>query len=113
MTDAETITALRSQNAAKYARIAELERLDREAATHVESVIAMRTGFTGDGPYVGWRGLGMALNEALDERDQLRADNERLREALKKITDGNGIYGIQASEYKGIARAALQRKAGE
>ena len=44
---------------------------------------------------------------------QLRAENDRLRNALKKIADGNGIYGIQAGEYKGIARAALQHKAGE
>ena len=38
---------------------------------------------------------------------QLRAENDRLRNALKKIADGNGIYGIQAGEYKDIARAAL------
>lgn len=49
-----------------------LSRLDRESATYVESVIVMRTGFTGDPPYVGWKGLGLALNEALDELDQLR-----------------------------------------
>jgi hypothetical protein len=54
-------------------RIEELEKRDREAATHVEVVIAMRTGFTGDPPYVGWRGLGLALNEALDARDELEA----------------------------------------
>lgn len=46
---------------------------DREAATYVESVICMRTAFTGDPPYVGWKGLGLALTEALDERDSLRA----------------------------------------
>ena len=117
----DTITALRSQNAAKDARIAELERLDREAATHVESVIAMRTGFTGDEPYVGWRGLGMALNDALDDRDQLRADNERLQKALKPFGDSvysdNGDVTIDQSNITRshwlIARAALQRKAGE
>lgn len=48
-----------------------LRRLDREAATYVESVICMRTDFSGDPPYVGWKGLGLALNEALDERDRL------------------------------------------
>jgi len=47
-------------------------KLDREAATHVESLICMRTDFTGDPPYVGWKGLGLALKEALDERDRLR-----------------------------------------
>lgn len=41
-------------------RIAELEQRDREAAT-VESVICMRTHFTGDPPYVGWKGLRLAL----------------------------------------------------
>lgn len=53
-----------------------LRRLDSEAATHVESVICTRTGFTGNPPYVGWKGLGLALREALDERDQLRAEAE-------------------------------------
>lgn len=53
--------------------LATLERPDREAATYVESVIVMRTDFTGEPPYTGWKGLGLALNEALDERDRLRA----------------------------------------
>lgn len=52
-------------------RLEILARLDREAATHVESVIVMRTGFTGQPPYVGWEGLGRTLSEALDHRDQL------------------------------------------
>jgi hypothetical protein len=55
------------------ARVEALEKRDSEAATHVESVIAMRTGFTGDMPYVGWKGLGLALNEALDARDAAEA----------------------------------------
>jgi hypothetical protein len=54
-------------------RVATLQRLDKEAAEYVEAVICMRTAFTGDEPYVGWKGLGLALNEALDERDALRA----------------------------------------
>ncbi len=58
------------------ARIETLERLDREAGTYVESVICMRTDFTGDPPYVGWKGLGLALNEAMDELDRLRAKEE-------------------------------------
>jgi len=45
--------------------------LDCQAATHVEAVICMRTGFTGEPPYVGWRGLGLALTEAFDARDLL------------------------------------------
>jgi hypothetical protein len=55
------------------ARVEALEKRDSEAATHVESVIAMRTGFTGEMPYVGWKGLGLALNEALDARDAAEA----------------------------------------
>jgi hypothetical protein len=54
------------------ARVELLEKLDSEAATHVESVICMRTNFTGESPYVGWKGLGLALNEALDELDKLK-----------------------------------------
>lgn len=50
-----------------------LRLMDAEAATHVESVICMRTDFTGDPPYVGWKGLGLALTEALDVRDRLLA----------------------------------------
>lgn len=65
------VTAL-LEEAAK--RIEQLEKLDHEAASHVESVICMRTEFTGDPPYVGWKGLGLALNEALDERDALRLE---------------------------------------
>lgn len=47
-------------------------KLDREAGTYVESPIVMRTNFTGNAPYVGWKGLGKALTEALDERDALQ-----------------------------------------
>lgn len=58
-------------------RIERLSKLDREAANYVESVIVMRTRFTGDPPYVGWKGLGLALTEALDERDALRDEVAR------------------------------------
>lgn len=53
-------------------RLTILARLDREAATHVESVLCLRTHFTGEPPYVGWKGLGLALTETLDELDTLR-----------------------------------------
>jgi hypothetical protein len=48
-------------------RVRLLEKLDREAATHVESVICMKSShFTGMPPYVGWKGLGLALGQDYD-----------------------------------------------
>lgn len=64
-------------------RIEALEKEGAAAATHVESVICMRTDFTGNPPYVGWKGLGLALTEALDERDRLSANLDVAREALE------------------------------
>jgi hypothetical protein len=63
------------------------KKLDAEAAEYVEVVICMRTRFTGDHPYVGWKGLGLALNEELDERDALRLAIEQLREENRLLTD--------------------------
>ena len=37
----------------------------------------------------------------------LLEEMERLREALGQIANGEGYYGAQASEYKSIARQAL------
>jgi hypothetical protein len=56
---------------AALVRIEKLEKLDREAANYVETPISMRTNFDGEGKYVGWKGLGIALEEALDQRDAL------------------------------------------
>lgn len=68
--------------AADVARLLEIakryRRMDREAANYVESVICMRTRFTGEAPYVGWKGLGLALNEELDEQERLRVENRYL-----------------------------------
>lgn len=60
------------------ARVHKLAKLDSESANHVECVICMRTHFTGNPPYVGWKGLGLALTEALDERDKLRNETKAL-----------------------------------
>lgn len=62
-----------------------LRKLDQEAATYVESVLCMRTDFSGDPPYVGWKGLGLALNEALDKRDKLRSENHDLKIQLTAL----------------------------
>ena len=70
---------------AAEARVKQLEQLDSEAATYVESVIAMRTHFTGEPPYVGWKGLGLALNEALDARDAAEAKVTVLVDALEAL----------------------------
>jgi len=45
------------------------KQLDSEAATHVESLICMRTSFRGHPPYVGWKGLGLWLKWEFDRRD--------------------------------------------
>lgn len=60
-----------------------LARLDREAATYVESVLCMRTHFTGEPPYVGWKGLGLALSEELDDLARLRRE-----EAARQVASG-------------------------
>jgi hypothetical protein len=76
---ADTITALRAE-------VEKWKQLDREAATYVESVICLKSNrFTGNPPYVGWKGLGLALKEDYDELSRLRAENERLRAALEDI----------------------------
>ena len=127
MTDAETI-------AAKDARIAELEEHWPQWARSILSTLQE----------FGWRFDDMidlpeelenylngypdsAVEGLLEERDQLRADNERLRDALRECEAEIDAYIQQ--EYPGDhpvqgryrqrdfasnpARAALQRKAGE
>lgn len=41
-------------------------------------------------------------------KEAVEKDNKMLREALKAIAAGNGVYGNQAYEYKEIARKALK-----
>jgi len=70
---------------------------ERELA-ELESIIVMRTNFTGDPPYVGIEGLCLALNEALNERDVLRAEIERRKpeqlsdEEIRKLRGEYGVY---------------------
>jgi hypothetical protein len=72
--DGPSLCTLESEDVERLLKIAQtFFRLEREAARHVGSIICMRTHFTGDLPYVGWEGLGLALTEALDELDALKA----------------------------------------
>jgi hypothetical protein len=80
--------------------------LEKEAATYVETVICCRTGFTGEPPHVGWKGLGLALTEALDERDRLR---EALRRYVDFDTEADRIEGLDDCDR--FARTALGRAA--
>lgn len=78
-----------------------LRRLDSEASSHVESLICMRTDFTGMGDEIGWKGLGMALKRAFDERDRLRAI-----EALREIGDDRPTEQAEALAEKMAVRIA-------
>lgn len=73
---------LATENEALREKAERFQKLDAEAATHIETVICMRTHFTGEPSYVGWQGLGLALREALDERDRLREENERMKRVI-------------------------------
>lgn len=50
---------------------------------------------------------GIMLDRLVTALPRLLAEREALRAALKKIAAGFGVYGLQAHEYKQIARAAL------
>lgn len=72
------------------AEVEKWKKLDREAATHVESVICMKSNrFTTEPPYVGWKGLGLALTEDYDELSRLRAEVESKNAALRAICEGD------------------------
>jgi len=72
------VEILTEENKKLREKVEHFRKLEAEAASHVEAVICARTNFTGEEPYIGWKGLGLALREALDERD-------RLREAAQKV----------------------------
>ena len=48
--------------------------------------------FTGDPPYVGWKGLGLALREDYDELAALRARVETLEGALEPFASAAAAY---------------------
>lgn len=43
-----------------------VRRLEAEAATYVEELVVLRTPFTGEPPYVGWKGIGLAIRELIE-----------------------------------------------
>jgi hypothetical protein len=69
--------------------------LDGET-TIIEHIICMRTRFAekciqGE-PYVGWLGLALALEEELDERDQMRLELEQIRLVMKALDEFMDAY---------------------
>ncbi len=90
-------------------RIAALEagnaqlRADAELGQALEGIIALRTAFDGEPPYVGNDGVILALTEALDERDKLRAElatarNDALEEVAKKSKECIGYTRHEIAE---------------
>lgn len=79
--DAALISRIAAAIEAERAESERWQKLEREAAEFVECVICMRSiHFTGDPPYVGWKGLGLALNQDYDELHRRLAalsDNEK------------------------------------
>lgn len=92
--------------------VSKWKRLDSQAANYVESVICVRSHyFTGEEPYVGWKGLGLALSQDYDEI-------ERLRKALEHVSCmclGQCVHGVKDRErcIRYTARSALQQKDSE
>jgi len=69
---------------------AEIERLrsDAELGCECEGVIALKTHFTGDHPYVGNDGVLLALNEALDRADAAQSEAAALRALVVRLREG-------------------------
>lgn len=88
--------------------IARLQKLDAEAAK-VETIICLRTHFTGDTPYVGWGGLALALTETLDrltrERDEAISE---VRQALDTASAAIEDYNTAIRE-RDEARSEVER----
>lgn len=66
--------------------------LESQAARFVEAPIAMRTHFTGEPPYVGWEGLGLALTETLDELRAFRNEADPKTMTQKPPVNPEEVY---------------------
>ena len=78
-----------------------LRRRLRLASVYVETPIVMRTNFSGEPPYVGWKGLGLALTEALDERAAL------LKSAATRNLDHDSVEDMVAHILDDVKRNAM------
>lgn len=78
------VVHLRKQLRLARQQAQQFKRLDSEAAQYVESVIVMRChNFTGEPPYVGWKGLGLALTEYMNKADCNLKKLERFKSQTK------------------------------
>lgn len=92
-----TIKSLQEKIKELEASNEKLKNLDAAAATHVESQIVMLPRFTGEPPYVGWKGIGLALKEELSEKrttELLLKQTLQYYEALQTRWMGIGILAI-------------------
>lgn len=83
----DEIETLRRERDEARSKLEKFRRLDAEAARYCEVPISARTKFTGEPPYVGWQGLGLAMIEAFDERDEALALLREAGEVLEPFAD--------------------------
>lgn len=90
--------------------VAKWKIMDASAATHVESVICTRSAhFTGEEPYVGWKGLGLALKQDYDEIDRLREALRNIYQVIDFDCMGDAVsLEAQLSDILKLTRAALK-----
>ncbi len=109
----EDWNALRAENAKLRERAEKFRTLEAQAAEHVEVQLLNRTDFDPDGEIVGWPGLGLALNRALDERDKLRERVGKLEAVEQAARKAWGMAAFPDQNY-GLsdALAALDEEDG-
>jgi hypothetical protein len=107
---------LRSAELAPYKTV-EAMRSDAALGQQCEGLIALKTHFTGEPPYVGNEGVLRALREALDELTRLRAmfaaatDVQGDDEVLKYVTSGNAIPVTRCTVSADLIRQLVARSA--
>jgi hypothetical protein len=106
-----------SLDADDVCRLAELANrfftLDCQAASHVESVICMRSAhFTGHPPYTGWKGLGKALGEDYDDRAALKGKLNEAEQIIGELISENIVAVYPHGPLSRRARAFLENANG-